>query len=88
MSAYQDLMTALTTRRPNQSAAEDERIVLAALRTHAHEMAEHIRNTPSPDDPDDYGGFVDMGADWAADLIDPEANTSAGPVRPDEEPTP
>lgn len=47
----------------------------------AHELAERIRNTPSTDDPDDYGGFVDMGADWAADLIDP----SAGPVRPDEE---
>jgi hypothetical protein len=38
---------------------------------HAHELAEKIRNTPSPDNPDDYGGFVDQGADWAADLIDP-----------------
>lgn len=84
MSAYQDLMTALVARRPDQSAAEDERIVEAALAKHAHELAERIRNTPSTDDPDDYGGFVDMGADWAADLIDP----SAGPVRPDEEPTP
>lgn len=40
MSAYQDLMTALVTRRPDQSAAEDERIVLAALAKHAHELSE------------------------------------------------
>lgn len=38
---------------------------------YARELAEKIRNEPAPDDPDDYGGFVDAGADWAADLIDP-----------------
>jgi hypothetical protein len=40
MSAFQDLMTALVARRPDQSPAEDERIVLAALAKHAHELAE------------------------------------------------
>jgi hypothetical protein len=50
------------------SFAEVER----TLKTYAHELAEKIRNTPSPRDPDDYGGLVDMGADWAADLIDPK----------------
>jgi len=42
------------------------------LGEHAHGLAEKIRNTPSPRDPDDYCGLVDMGADWAADLIDPK----------------
>lgn len=45
LSAYQDLMTALVTRRPGQSAAEDERIVLAALGKHAHELAEMQRGS-------------------------------------------
>lgn len=40
-------------------------------RQHAHELAEKIRNEPSPRDSDDYCGLVDQGADWAADLIDP-----------------
>jgi hypothetical protein len=35
-------MTALTTRRPNQSAAADERTVAAALDKHAHELAARI----------------------------------------------
>ncbi|MCX4994272.1 hypothetical protein [Streptomyces longwoodensis] len=39
---------------------------------YAHELAERIRNAPNPDSPDDFGGFVDQGADWAADLIDPK----------------
>lgn len=42
------------------------------LDAYAHELAELIRSIPGPDDPDDYGGFVSMGADWAADLIDPK----------------
>ena len=31
-SAYQDLMTALVTRRPDQSAAADDQVVQAALK--------------------------------------------------------
>jgi hypothetical protein len=84
MSAYQDLMTALVARRPDQSAADDERIVLAALAKHAHELAETIRaergsGTYEP------GVYFHGGMDFAADIIDPQA--SAGPVRPDEEAT-
>lgn len=44
LSAYQDLMTALATRRPNQSAADDERIVEAALAKHSRELAMKVRN--------------------------------------------
>ncbi|MEV7814270.1 hypothetical protein AB0P05_26625 [Streptomyces flaveolus] len=47
----------------------------AYLDAYAHELAEKIRNEPSPRDPDDYGALVDAGADWAADLIDPEVST-------------
>jgi hypothetical protein len=43
LSAYQDLMTALASRRPGQSAAEDERVVLGALEKHTRELAERIR---------------------------------------------
>ncbi|MFI1165626.1 hypothetical protein ACH4UM_18925 [Streptomyces sp. NPDC020801] len=101
MSAYQDLMTALATRRPGQSAAEDERLVLAALATHAHELAEQQR------------GLTVYELDWApgshqwqcprcgsvGNVTPRMASTpgpwhhcratapSAGPVRPDEEPT-
>ncbi len=87
-SAYQDLMTALVTRRPDQSAAEDERIVLAALAKHAHELAERQRtwalDYDGPQESSyDYTYAVTLGAKLAADLIDP----LAGPVRPDEEPT-
>ena len=42
LSAYQDLMTALVARRPNQSAAEDDRIVQAALSKHDREQAARI----------------------------------------------
>jgi len=42
MSAYWRLMTALATRPATQSAAEDERIVLAALAEQAHGIAEKI----------------------------------------------
>lgn len=54
------------------------------LDVYAHELAEKIRNEPSPRDPDDFCGLVDMGADWAADLIDPEVlNSGEGEaVRP------
>lgn len=50
----------------------------------AHEMAEQIRaergsGTYEP------GVYFHGGMDYAADIIDPHA--SAGPVRPDEEPT-
>jgi hypothetical protein len=44
---------------------------------YAHELAEQIRATPKPDDPDDRGGFVEQGADWAADLIDPKAQRAS-----------
>lgn len=89
MSAYQDLMTTLATRRPDQSAAEDERIVLAALAKHAHEVAERQRTWAldydgGEDQTYDYTYALTLGAKLAADLIDP----SAGPVRPDEETTP
>lgn len=53
-----------------------ERLLAMGDADYAHELAEKIRNTPSPRDPDDYGGLVDMGADWAADLIDPEVLNS------------
>jgi len=43
-----------------------------ALEMCAHELAELIRCMPIPEDPDDYGGFVEQGAYWAANLIDPE----------------
>jgi hypothetical protein len=70
MSAYQDLMTALVTRRRDQSAAEDERVVLAALAKHAHELAVKQRNWGA-----EAEGFTDpqMAVYAAADLIDPEA---------------
>ncbi|MEV7140752.1 hypothetical protein [Streptomyces tauricus] len=74
MSAYQDLMTALVARRPDQTAAEDGRIVEAALAKHAHELAEQIRADIIPE-VDEYGtreqqAEVD-GRRGAADLIDP-----------------
>lgn len=47
-----------------------------AIDAFAHELAQKIRNTPSPDVLDDYGGLVDHGADWAADLIDPKEESS------------
>ncbi|MEV4861464.1 hypothetical protein [Streptomyces ossamyceticus] len=74
MSAYQDLMTALATRRPDQSAADDERLVLAALAKHAHELAEQIRADIIPE-LDEYGTREQQaeidGRRGAADLIDP-----------------
>ncbi|MDX3515907.1 hypothetical protein PV755_44620 [Streptomyces caniscabiei] len=83
MSAYQDLMTALATRRPDQSAADDERIVLAALAKHAHESADKIRQWAAVE----VGGEIEEIYGYAADLIDPEVDDDgdAGPVRPDEE---
>jgi hypothetical protein len=85
MSAYQDLMTALVTRRPDQSAADDERLVLAALAKHAHELAEqqraYAREVGLPLEDGDIVAAGDI-----IDLIDP--HVSAGPVRPDDEPKP
>ena len=52
-------------------ATEEEATEL--MHGYAHELAERIRNTPGHNDPDDYGGFTDAGADWAANLIDPRA---------------
>ena len=43
------------------------------INAYAHQLAEQIRNTPGPNNPDDHWGFMDHGADWAADLIDPQA---------------
>ena len=37
-----------------------------------HDAAEKIRVAPVPDHLDDYSHFTEVGADWAADLIDPE----------------
>jgi hypothetical protein len=87
MSAYQDLMTALVARRPDQSAAEDERIVQAALAKHAHELAERQRKAIEGFDLDDHWAVYYRVSDVESlpDLIDP--HLSAGPVRPDEEAT-
>lgn len=88
MSAYQDLMTALATRRPDQSTVEDEQIVLAALAKHGHELAEQIRADIIPE-LDEYGTREQQaeidGRRGAADLIDPKK--SVGPVSPGEEPS-
>lgn len=48
----------------------------AMVNAYAHELAEKIRNTPSPRVADDYSGLVDHGMDFAADLIDPEVLNS------------
>lgn len=94
MNAYQDLMTALVARRPDQSAAEDERIVLAALDKHAHELAEGLREWASEAYPDDgepqefYGNWGSFYQD-AADFIDPEATEGDGEdMEGSEEPAP
>lgn len=70
MSAYQDLMTALVTRRPDQSPAEDERIVLAALAKNAHELAEQQRQIADEWAADGYTAEAD-GLRQGADVIDP-----------------
>ena len=89
MNAYQDLMTALVARRPDQSAAEDDRIVQAALAKHAHELAEQQRawalDYVGDRVDDSYDDGITRGAELAADVIDQP--TGAGPVRPDEEAT-
>lgn len=73
MSAYQDLMTALATRPPGQSAAKDEEIVLAALDQHAHELAEKIRRHPRRHPTRTVGDMArEIQADFHAGLIDPE----------------
>ena len=82
MNAYQDLMTALATRRPDQSAADDERIVQAALAKRAHELAAKIRAEKGTTSLESGHHFF-SGMDYAADLIDPDA--SAGPASTDEE---
>lgn len=82
-SAYQDLMTALVARRPDQPAAEDERLVLAALAKHAHELAGQIRAWAARE----VGGEIEEIYGYAADLIDPKADDYVSPVRLDEEPT-
>lgn len=74
MSAFQDLMTALVARRPDQSAAEDDRIVQAALAKHAHELAGQIRQAWEAHDPRRPGNVTMLSAPNAADLIDPEAS--------------
>lgn len=78
MSAYQDLMTALATRRPDQSAAEDQRIVEAALAERAHELAEQIRQAWAAHDPRRPGNVTMLSALNAADLIDPRVTSGAG----------
>lgn len=75
MNAYQDLMTALVARRPDQSGADDDRIVRAALAKHAHELAEQQRayarevGVPLED-----GDIVSAGD--IIDLIDPSPVSS------------
>lgn len=44
------------------------------MRLHAHDLAEKIRDTPMPEDKDDYAYFRENGAEWAANLIDPEVD--------------
>jgi hypothetical protein len=47
-TAYQELMTALVTRRPPKTTAEDEKIVLAALRKHTREVQDLGFMLPCP----------------------------------------
>ena len=76
MNAYQDLMTALVARRPDQSAAEDDRIVRAALGKHAHELAERQRAyAREVGIPLEDGDIVSTGD--VIDLIDPHVGSSA-----------
>ncbi|MDX2550142.1 hypothetical protein [Streptomyces stelliscabiei] len=49
----------------------------------AHELAEKIRAWAAVE----VGGEIEEIYGYAADLIDPEVDDEAGPVRPDEEPT-
>ena len=85
MNAYQDLMTALVGRRPDQSAGEDDRIVREALAMHAHELAEQQWAFAEEEWTGSDARMILRRriARHLADLIDP----SAGPVRPDEEPS-
>ena len=69
MSAFQDLMTALVARHSDQSAAEDERIILAALAKHARELAQQQRATANGWAGDGYAAEAD-GLREGADLID------------------
>ena len=74
-SAYQDLMTALVTRRPDQSAAADDQVVQAALVKYAHELAEKIRRGTSDPLWDLSDEYYTKGVADAADLIDPEVKS-------------
>lgn len=74
MTAREDILTGKWQQVPDprQQALRLGELLDQVEKDHAHRLAEQIRNTPSPDNPDDFGGFVDQGADWAADLIDPQ----------------
>ncbi|WP_432184867.1 hypothetical protein [Streptomyces tendae] len=75
MTGRDDILTGKWQQDPDprQQALRLGELLDQVEREHAHQLAEQIRNTPSPNDADDYGGFVDAGADWAANLIDPDA---------------
>lgn len=75
LTAYQDLMTALATRAPGQSAADDERIALAVLAKHAHELAERLRNVHSSGEGCAWNWWDAAEIPGAcADLIDPQTS--------------
>ena len=49
-------------------------VVDEALMAHAHELAEQIRAPHPPKSYHPYSDSFEGGADWAADLIDPEVS--------------
>ena len=86
MSARDDLLNVFDAGGCNDPCFTFEEVADRILNAHAHELAEQIRaqkgsGTYEP------GVYFRGGMDYGADLIDPQASASAGPVRPDEEPT-
>ncbi len=81
MSARDRLTEAL--RNPGLVGLDEEEAA-ELLDAFAHELAEQIRGWAAVQ----VGGEIEEIYGYAADLIDPEADDYAGPVRPDEEPTP
>lgn len=86
MNAYQDLMTALVVRRQDQSVAEDERIVLAALAKHAHELAEEQRAFAASEGVSLGDDPYLVGLGDVIDLIDPYERPVVGVPQTKEEP--
>lgn len=83
MSARERLVEAL--KNPGL-VGFDEEGAAELIDSFAHELAEQIRQWAAIQ----VGGEIEEIYGYAADLIDPQAEDyiGAGPVRPDEEPTP